>query len=84
MAFNHHVHRRDSKSGNVNGADPYRLIIDGGEIRYERPPGSGNFFHADGSEVEKPKVKTAPVEAKPLAPPTAPAVVSPVVNELKK
>lgn len=46
------VHRKNPK-GKIYQVDPYRLYIENGQQRFERPPGSGNFFYADGSEIPK-------------------------------
>lgn len=45
------VHRRDAK-GKIYQVDPYRLHISDGEQRYERPPGSGNFYSGDGKLIK--------------------------------
>ncbi len=51
--FNLTVHQRDVK-GKIIKVDPYRLTIVEGEQRFERPPGSGKFYYANGKEVPKP------------------------------
>ena len=40
-----------NKKGQVTSKSPYRLYIDRGVQKFERPPGSGKFYNADGSEI---------------------------------
>ena len=56
--------QRINKKGQVVAKQPYRLFIDGGIKKFERPPGSGNFFNEDGTEIAKKKVDAPKVEAK--------------------
>jgi hypothetical protein len=54
MKFDLRTHIRDSK-GYVKKANPYRLIIENGVQLFERPPGSGVFFGANGEVIKAPK-----------------------------
>jgi len=45
------VHQRNNK-GEVTGVNPYRLVIENGQQLYEVPPGSGQFFSANGHLVK--------------------------------
>ena len=62
MAFDLDVHKRDSK-GKIISSNPYRLVIENGIQRFERPPGSGQWFDASGTLTTKAAV------AEPFVPP---------------
>lgn len=56
--FDYKVHKRDSKSGRIISANPYRMICEqveggGSTVRIERPTGSGIWYNADGTLNEK-------------------------------
>ena len=62
MAFDFRTQRMNKK-GQVTSKTPYRLFIDKGVQKFERPPKSGVFYNADGSLIpSEPKVmaKEAP------------------------
>jgi hypothetical protein len=44
-----------NKKGQVISRSPYRLYVEGGIKKLERPPGSGNFFYENGQPVPKKK-----------------------------
>lgn len=53
-----------NKDGVITRTDPYRLIIENGVQKFERPPGSGIFYAANGELLTKPKeVKMSKEEA---------------------
>lgn len=56
------VHRRNSK-GKVVNIMPYRLYIKDGQQRFERPPGSGYFYGANGELLEQPKAAVEAAQA---------------------
>lgn len=49
--FDKTVHVRDRKTGNIKYTQPYRVYDRKNGKIYERPPGSGHCFYADGSPV---------------------------------
>lgn len=53
MAFDLEVQKRDSK-GRVVKVQPYRLVIENGVQRFERPTGSGYWYDAAGVLVKEP------------------------------
>lgn len=60
--FDLKVHARDGK-GHIKSANHYRLEIKNGIKRFERPPGSGNFFAENGEPIE---IKGKKIEVKPV------------------
>lgn len=44
-----------NKKGQVVSKNPYRLIIENGVRKFERPPGSGKFFYENGEPLKKEK-----------------------------
>lgn len=52
MAFDLQVHKRNAK-GEVVSVDPYRLEINQGQKRYERPVGSGIWYTEGGQLTEE-------------------------------
>lgn len=48
------VHKRDRK-GHVTSANPYRLVIENGVQRFERPPNSGNWYDAADNLIKSVK-----------------------------
>lgn len=54
MPFDLTVHKRNKK-GEVTHVQPYKLYIENGNQKFERPPNSGNFFDAAGNPLSKPK-----------------------------
>lgn len=53
--FDFVVHRMNKK-GQITHVSPYRLVIENGVEKYERPPGSGYFYSKDGAMISAPKV----------------------------
>lgn len=45
--------QRMNKKGQVTHRQPYRLYVEKGVEKYERPPGSGQFFHRNGEPWKK-------------------------------
>lgn len=45
------VHKRDRK-GKIISVNPYRLMCRGNKKLFERPPGSGNLYYANGTLAE--------------------------------
>ena len=58
--FDLRTHPRDAK-GQIGQENHYRLVIDNGEKRFERPPGSGWIYTEADDLISKPKDK--PVES---------------------
>lgn len=57
------VHKRNKK-GAIISVNPYRLLCRGSAKYYERPPGSGNLYSADGKLVKAgPEMKEAEEQA---------------------
>lgn len=54
MGFDLKTHKMNKK-GQVIRTQPYRLYIDKGVRKFERPPGSGQFFAEDGSPIASTK-----------------------------
>lgn len=54
------VHIRDAKTGRIVAKQPYRLFIEGGQEKFERPVGSGNFWSRDGRPLGEHKPVTEP------------------------
>lgn len=52
--FDLNVHRRNAK-GQVTSVNPYRLVIENGVQRFERPPGSGEWYDASGKSLKAEK-----------------------------
>lgn len=65
MAFDLKTQRLNKK-GQVVSKQPYRLFIERGVQKFERPPGSGNFFTSDGAPLASQKVDKK-AEAKKIA-----------------
>lgn len=61
QGFDLTTHHRDPKTGQVVHKTPYKLVIDRGTAKYERPPGSGLWYSADGSLIKNTSKKAAPV-----------------------
>jgi hypothetical protein len=51
MAFDLRTHIRDSK-GKIVQVQPYRVTVENGQQVFERPPGSGKYYAADGARIE--------------------------------
>jgi hypothetical protein len=64
MTFDLRTHKRNSK-GVITRVEPYRLFIKDGAQRFERPPGSGYFYAANGELIEGP-VKDVKLADKPV------------------
>jgi hypothetical protein len=47
------THKRNSK-GKIVSVDPYRLHVKNDMWKFERPPGSGNMYAANGELIEGP------------------------------
>ena len=56
MAFDLTVQVRDKK-GNIVKVQPYKLVIENGMQKFERPVGSGIWYDAGGTLISKPEVK---------------------------
>ena len=50
------THKRNRK-GQITHQQPYRLHIKDGVQKFERPPGSGIFYAANGELLESPNMK---------------------------
>jgi len=59
------THVRDGK-GNIVSKNPYRLVIENGVHRYERPPGSGYWYDAAGTVISEPKAEKPAQAAAPV------------------
>jgi len=68
MAFDLRTQRLNKK-GQIIAKTPYRLIVENGVHKFERPPGSKIFYAADGTLLSAPKTE---------------AVVEPVVEKTTK
>lgn len=66
MAFDLTVHRRNSK-GEIVGKEPYRLEINQGQRRFERPVNSGIWYNEGGELLPESKLRIAELEAKAKA-----------------
>jgi hypothetical protein len=51
--FDLKTHIRDKK-GHVVSANPYRLVVENKEYKFERPPQSGHWFDSDGKPIAPP------------------------------
>jgi hypothetical protein len=60
------VHRRNSK-GEVVGKEPYRLEINQGQRRFERPIGSGIWYNEGGDLLPESKIRIEEMEKQKLA-----------------
>lgn len=47
--------QKRNKKGVVISSSPYRLHVDGGVRKFERPPGSGMFYAENGELMSQPK-----------------------------
>lgn len=56
--FDLSTHIRDGKTGAVVRTQPYRLVIDGGNRKFERPVGSGMWYDEGGTLIESPTKAT--------------------------
>lgn len=56
--------QKRNKKGQVVSSTPYRLFIENGVRKFERPVGSGVFYGEDGALLSKPKVEKMPEETK--------------------
>jgi hypothetical protein len=56
------THQRNGK-GQVVSKNPYRLVVENGIQRFERPPGSGFWYDAAGKLVAEPKAAEPEVVA---------------------
>lgn len=54
-----------NKRGQLVATQHYRLKIENGVRKFERPPGSGDWFFENGQPVQGEAKVEAPVEAKP-------------------
>lgn len=54
MSFDLRTHIRGPK-GNIISEQPYRCVIDNGEVRYERPIDSGTWYDASGNLIKEAK-----------------------------
>ncbi len=67
--FDLRTHIRDPKTGRVTVAQPYTLHLSAEASLYERPPGSGMIYTADGQltkeskELQAKKAKEAAIRA---------------------
>lgn len=61
QSFDLRTHIRDPKSGKVLQHQPYVLIIEGGQRKFERPVGSGNYWTEGGQPIGEHKEWTAPL-----------------------
>jgi hypothetical protein len=68
QSFDLKTHIRNKK-GQVSSVNPYKLVIENGVKKFERPPNSGNWFNEDGSVDKVAKAVPKPVvkEFKPEA-----------------
>jgi hypothetical protein len=64
MAFDLTVQHRNKK-GAVTRETPYRLVIEGGVQRFEKPKGSGIWYDAGGNLISK-EEKKADEPSKPV------------------
>ena len=53
-----------NKKGQVVARMPYRLYVENGVRKFERPPGSGNFFWENGEAISTPKAEIKAEEKK--------------------
>jgi hypothetical protein len=51
--FDLKTHIRDKK-GHVASVNPYRLVVENKEYKFERPPQSGHWYDADGKPIAPP------------------------------
>lgn len=61
MAFDLTVHRRNAK-GEIVATEPYRLEINQGQRRYERPVNSGIWYSEDGNLLPESVLKLKELE----------------------
>lgn len=61
MKFDLRTQKINSK-GKVTSKQPYRLFIDKGVHKFERPPGSGYFYAPNGDLISEPKVENKKAE----------------------
>lgn len=52
--FDLKTHSR-GKDGKVSRSNPYRLVIENGVSKFERPPNSGYWYDAQNNLIQKPK-----------------------------
>lgn len=65
MSFDLWVHKRNSQ-GKITQVENYRLVIEDGERKYERPVGSGKWYFENGDPI--PGTKSAvKADAKEMA-----------------
>ncbi len=64
--FDLDTHKRNGK-GQIIHVQPYRLVIDANGRRFERPPGSGNWFTEGGDVIAQPRA-AEPVVAEKTQP----------------
>lgn len=51
--FDYRVQIKDPKTGKIVKYQPYKMVIENGLTKLERPIGSGNWFHPNGEPIEK-------------------------------
>jgi len=59
--FDLRVHIRDKKTGRLTHAQPYRMKVEKGQERFERPVDSGNWWTRDGEPIGEHKEYIAPM-----------------------
>lgn len=64
--FDLDTHKRNNK-GQIIHVQEYRMTIDGGVKKFERPVGSGQWYFENGDLVTQPKVEEKPLEKKAQA-----------------
>lgn len=64
MAFDLFVHKRNAK-GQLTDVQPYRLVVENGIQKFERPKGSGYWYDAAGVLIQKPEEKAPEPKAEP-------------------
>ena len=80
--FDLSVHKRNAK-GQIVRKEPYRLVVEAGQKKYERPPGSGFFYAEDGSLISQPK-KAVEQKSHPSKNSEKEDIIKDIMNEVKK
>lgn len=57
MGFDYRTQKMNKK-GQVVSKTPYRLYVENGQRKLERPPGSGQFFYENGEPMVTAKTES--------------------------